>query len=149
MASLPSLPRLDTPMDLAERALRKPSSTIWLHHVCVVTRHFDAALAFYVGTLGLTLRTVEAHPVFPSRLRARLVDAEGRDVLELLEAGTDAAPDAPHRVDQLGFCLPLRSWQVLRARLDAQEVPYQLTAGCLFLEDADGIRLRVEPLGSC
>ena len=147
MAQLPSPRRATTPQQLAERALRRPSSAIWLNHVCVATADFDAALNFYVGTLGLSLRTVETHPVNGTRLRAILTDAEDRDILELLEAAAPAEPVA--NVGQLGFSLPRRSWLLLRARLDAQDVTYRLADDCLFLEDTDGIQLRVQPLGDC
>ena len=135
-----------SPRRIVERALKKPSSTIWLGPVSIPTSRFEDALAFYVGSLGLTLRTVEPHPRFPDRLRAVLLDAEGQDALELFETPSDTATPAYH---QLGFRLPLRSWQVLRARLDAQDVPYEILGDVLHLEDRDGIALRVEPLGSC
>ncbi len=138
--------RAATHEQLAERALRRPSSTIWLHQVRVTTRHLDEALAFYVTTLGLTLRAVELDPAHPTRLRAILVDAEERDVLEIVEGG-DEAPIA--NLSQLGFGLPRRAWHLLRTRLDTQEVPYRLSGDCLLLRDADGILVRVQPLGEC
>lgn len=132
---------------LAERALRRPSSTIWLNHVCVTTTQFDEALNFYVATLGLSLRTVELDPTQPGRLRAVLVDAEDRDVLELIEG--DPNVKAATNVSQLGFSLPRRSWQLLRARLDTQEHPYRVSGDALLFEDTEGIVLRVQPLGEC
>lgn len=142
-----SIRRPATPEQLAERALRRPSSTLWLNFVSVVTHRFDDALAFYVTTLGLTLRTVELDPANPSRLRAVLVDAEDRDVLEIIQAGdTDGA--GPN-VGRLAFSLPRRAWLLLRARLDVQHYPYRLEGDDLFIEDADGIVLRVTPLGEC
>ena len=148
MAFLPSLSRRKISHEyLAERALRRPSSTIWLNHVCVSTTQFEKALDFYVSTLGLSLRTVELDPTDPSRLHAILVDAEDHDVLELVEA--DASIEAPTNVSQLGFCLPRRSWQLLRARLDTHEHPYRVSGDSLLFEDTDGIVLRVQPLGEC
>lgn len=152
MPHVPQPARRPTPLDLAERALRRPSSTIWLHRVRVASRRFDDALAFYAGTLGLTLQTVGLDPARPTRLRALLVDAEGRDVLELVEADREPAaepgdePAGPAAVSQLAFCLPRRSWLLLRARLDAQSYPYRHTGEALTLQDADGLVLRVEPL---
>lgn len=134
-----------TSRDILDRALKKPSSTIWLGHVCVTTTRFEEALAFYVGTLGLSMRTVERHPLHFDRLRAVMIDAEGRDVLELVEAARDE-PDPATSVHQLGFRLPRRSWQVLRARLAAQEVPYDEVDGHLVLRDCDGVVLKVEAL---
>lgn len=146
MGFLPSPSRRNITHEyLAERALRRPSSTIWLNHVCVSTSQFDTALNFYVATLGLSLRTVELDPTEPTRLHAILVDAEDRDVLELIEADTNV--EAPTNVSQLGFALPRRSWQLLRARLDTQEHPYRVSGGALLFEDVDGITLRVQPLG--
>jgi len=130
---------------LAERAIRRPSSTIWLHRIRVVSRCFDDALQFYAGTLGLTLRNVDMDPVRPAHLRAILTDAEGRDVIELVE-GDDAGVADP-RLGELTFCLPWRSWQALRARLETQGHAYTATAGALCLMDADGLPLRVEALG--
>ena len=132
---------------ILERALKTPSSTIWLGHVCVTTTRFEEALGFYAGTLGLSMRTVERHPVHFDRLRAVMIDAEGRDVLELVEAdGDEAEPTA--NVHQLGFRLPRRSWHVLRARLDARKHPYEEADDLLILHDCDGIELRVEALHS-
>lgn len=148
MAFLSSLSRRKISHEyLAERALRRPSSTIWLNHVCVSTTQFEKALDFYVSTLGLSLRTVKLDPTDPSRLHAILVDAEDRDVLELVEA--DASIEAPTNVSQLGFSLPRRSWQLLRARLDTHEHPYRVSGDSLLFEDTDGIVLRVQPLGEC
>jgi glyoxylase I family protein len=132
-------------LDLAERAIRRPSSTIWLHRVRVVTRRHDDALQFYVGTLGLTLRTVDLDPARPAYLRAILTDAEGRDVIELVEA--DEAGVADSRLGELTFCLPRRSWQALRARLETQSYHYDLRGDTIHLSDADGLPLRVESLG--
>lgn len=120
---------------------------IWLSHVQVTTRHLDEALDFYVNTLGLTLRTLELDPAHPTRLRAILVDAEERDVLELAEALDTESPVA--NLSQLGFGLPRRSWQLLRARLDTRDVPYRQSGDCLVIKDVDGITIRVQPLGQC
>lgn len=129
---------------ILERALKNPSSTIWLGHVCVTTTRFEEALGFYAGTLGLSMRTVERHPVHFDRLRAVLIDAEGRDVLELVESGE--AQTSTASVHQLGFRLPRRSWHVLRARLEAQGHAYEEIDGHLVLRDCDGVELRVEAL---
>jgi|SRR5690606_35194892 len=134
---------LRTSRSILERALKHPSSTIWLGHVCLATPRFEEALGFYAGTLGLSMRTVERHPLHFDRLRAVMIDAEGRDVLELVEA---AEGEATRSVRQLGFRLPRRAWQLLRARLDAQEVPYEEDDGHLVLHDCDGVMLRVEAL---
>src|SRR5688500_18121230 len=131
-------------LELAERAFRRPSSTIWLHRVRVATRRFDEALQFYVGTLGLTLRTVELDPARPTSLRALLTDAEARDVLELVEADAQSAIDT--QFSELAFCLPRRSWQALRVRLETQGYAYDLSGGALAFADADGLALRVESL---
>lgn len=146
MPRLSSTRRTATVQQLAERVFRRPSSALWLSHVSVVTQRFDEALEFYVATLGLTLRAVEVDPAAPTRLRAVLVDAEDRDVLEIVQADdSDAEPVA--NVSRLSFQLPHRSWHLLRARLDTQRYPYQLAGGVLNFEDADGILLRVTPIG--
>jgi glyoxylase I family protein len=131
-------------LELAERALRRPSSTIWLHRVRVGTRRFDEALQFYVGTLGLTLRTVELDPARPAHLRAILTDAEARDVLELVEAAPGAG--VASGLSELAFCLPRRAWQALRVRLETQGHPYAVSGTALTFADADGLPLRVEAL---
>jgi catechol 2,3-dioxygenase-like lactoylglutathione lyase family enzyme len=133
---------------LAERALKKPSSVIWLGHVCLTTTRFEDALGFYSCTLGLSLRTVERHPLHFDRLRAVLIDAEGRDAVELVEAHAETTQERENPVvNQLCFRLPRRSWQALRARLETSDVPYEKANGVLSLRDPDGVRLRVEPLG--
>src|SRR5688500_17927726 len=131
-------------LELAERAFRRPSSTIWLHRVRVATQRFDEALQFYVGTLGLTLRTVELDPARPAHLRALLTDAEARDVLELVEVDADGYTET--RLSELAFCLPRRTWQALRVRLETQGYTYALSGGALSFADADGLPLRVEAL---
>ncbi len=139
-----------TPHRVLERALRNPSSTIWLGHVCVTTTRFEEALGFYSGMLGLSLRTVERHPLYFDRLRAVLIDAEGQDVIEIVEAHDAMKPETNDPVvNRIGFRLPLRSWQALRSRLDAHDVPYEQADGSLSLSDPDGILLRIEPLGMC
>jgi catechol 2,3-dioxygenase-like lactoylglutathione lyase family enzyme len=137
-----------TSRTLAERALKRPSSVIWLGHVCVTTTRFEDALGFYAGTLGLSMRTVERHPIYFDRLRAVLTDAEGQDVVEIVEAseGAKSETDDPV-VNQIGFRLPHRTWRALRSRLQSTGVPYEQTAGVLALHDPDGIRLRIEPIG--
>lgn len=149
MAHLATETSPDTPRRILERALKNPSSTIWLGHVCVTTARFEEALGFYSGLLGLSLRTVERHPLHFDRLRAVLIDAEGQDVIELVEHPPTSGIVPQPGLNQLGFRLPRRSWLALRSRLDAHDVPYDLTADALSLDDPDGIRLRVEPLGAC
>lgn len=134
-----------TALELAERALRRPSSTIWLHRVRVGTRSFDEALQFYVGTLGLTLRAVELDPADQTRFRAVLTDAEARDVLELVESpGTE--PGLTSGVGALAFALPRRAWQALRVRLATQEHPFAIVGDSLSFTDPDGLTLYVEAL---
>lgn len=139
-----------SPRGLAERALKRPSSVIWLGHVSVSTTRFEEALGFYSGTLGLALRTVERHPLYFDRLRAVLTDAEGQDVVEIVEAHERAKSETDDPVvSQIGFRLPHRMWRALRSRLQSTGIPYEQASGAISLRDPDGIRLRVEPLGVC
>lgn len=145
MGFLPTTPRRSSTNEyLAERALRRPSSTIWLNLVSVYTNKFDDALSFYVSTLGLSLRTVEVDPTNPNILHAVLVDAEDRDVLELIQA--DEIPGGATGFGEMRFSLPKRAWLLLRARLDAQDYPYRLSGDYLNLRDVDGRLLHVSPL---
>ena len=131
---------LDSAYRQAERALRKPSTAVWLRGVSVGTARFDEALAFYVGTLGLTLGGLDVHPV-TARARARLLDAEGRPVLGLVEtAGDRRGPE------EIAFGVPRRVFTLLRSRLDLQGVDYTDAGGALYLEDLDGTTLCVEAL---
>ena len=125
----------------AERALRKPSSTVWLRSVCVRTTRFDDALDFYVTALGLTLGGLGVHPL-TAQPRAQLLDAEGNRVFELVESDDDSA----RGVHELAFGMPRRTVTLLRARLDLQGVEYQEAAGGLYLRDVDGTLLRIEAL---
>lgn len=149
MAHAPASNALDTTLRLAERAIRNPASTIWLDHVCLTSHRFEDALKFYVRTLGLSLRTVEGHPFYPDRMRALFIDAEGRDVLEIIDGGDPDTETARLHLGQLGFALPKRSWMLLRARLDAQDVPYEETPDRLYFKDVDGTLLKIASLGSC
>ena len=143
-ATMPApMPLADSPRHVAERALRKPSSAVWLQSVRVRTRRFDEALAFYGSLLGLSLGAVRVHPV-SAALSAHMTDAEGHSVLELVESDADAAPGG----HELAFGMPRRTWHLLRARLDTQKWPYEAAGDCLYLEDADGTTLRIESLGT-
>lgn len=124
----------------AERALRKPSTAVWLRGVSVGTARFDESLAFYVQTVGLTLGGLDAHPV-TARARAHLLDAEGRRVLDLVDAeGGGRGPS------EIAFGVPRRVFALLRSRLDLQGADYTDAGGALYVEDPDGITLRVEAL---
>ena len=131
----------ESPLRQAERALRKPSSTVWLQSVCVRTTRFDEALDFYVRTLGLTLEGVSVHPMTAAP-RARMLDAEGNQAFELVEAKGDAV----RGVHELAFGMPKRTWQLLRVRLAMQGVEYTEAGQSLWLEDVDGTTLRIEAL---
>ncbi len=132
---------LDSAYRQAERTLRKPCSAVWLRSVCVRTARFDQALDFYVSTLGLTLGGLEVHPI-TAQPRARLLDAEGRPVFDLVES-EDAEAGGVH---ELLFGMPRRTVTLLRARLDLGGVDYQEAGGTLTLRDVDGARLRIEAL---
>ncbi|MEM1042347.1 MAG: hypothetical protein AAGI91_06910 [Bacteroidota bacterium] len=142
MGHVPATSSLTSPERILERAIRNPSSTVWLGPVRVITPRFEEALDFYSGTLGLSLRTVERHPLHIDRLRAVLIDAEGRDMIELVETPGDAARTS-ESVSQLSFRLPKRSWHALRARLNTQAVGYTERHDTLILHDPDGLRLKV------
>ncbi|MEM0961300.1 MAG: VOC family protein [Bacteroidota bacterium] len=133
---------LDAAYRQAERALRKPSSAVWLRSVCVRTSRFDEALNFYVTVLGLTLGSLEVNPM-TARPRARLLDAEGHQVFELV----DADGEKGRGVHELAFGMPKRTVTLLRSRLDLHDVDYVEAGGsCLLLRDVDGTRLRIESL---
>lgn len=131
---------LDSPLRQAERAFRRPSSAVWLRAVRLRTAHFDEALAFYVTALGLTLGTVDVHPV-SAQASARLLDAEGNAVLELVD--DDAAGPGGH---ELSFAMPRRTVTLLRARLGGLGVACDDRGGVLSFADPDGGRLRIESL---
>ncbi len=136
-----SLHARDSAYRQAERALRKPSSTVWLRSVCVRTTRFDQALDFYVTALGLTLGGLGVHPL-TAQPRAQLLDAEGNRVFELVESDDDSA----RGVHELAFGMPRRTVTLLRARLDLQGVDYKEVIGGLYLRDVDGTLLRIEAL---
>ena len=132
---------LDSPMRQAERTLRRPSSAVWLRAVSLRTPRFDEALAFYVTALGLTLGAVEVHPL-TARASARLLDAEGHDVFELVDDETAGA--AGHH--ELSFAMPRRTVTLLRARLEALGVASAESGSGLSFCDPDGSRIRVEAM---
>lgn len=131
---------LDSAFRQAERTLRKPSSAVWLRSVSVGTTHFDDALTFYVQTLGLTLGSVDVHPV-TARTQAHLLDAEGHQVLDLIES--DREVRGP---EQIAFGVPRRVFALLRSRLEVQGIDYCDAGSALYLDDLDGTRLRLEAL---
>ncbi|MEO1477037.1 MAG: VOC family protein [Bacteroidota bacterium] len=129
----------------AERAFRKPSTTVWLGSIALCTDCFDEAIAFYVGTLGFHLRSMAPHTADSTFMQAFLVDADGQDVLELIEV--PPMPLGARSVTQLGFRLPQRTWQLLRVRLLAQEYPFTEVGDAVFLEDPNGVMLKMESMG--
>lgn len=122
------------------------ASPIRLTHAALVTTTLDESIQFYVDILGLNLRTREEDPLRPGRMRAMLTDTNGHDIIELIEF-----PEMPHTsvpgrgaLHHVGFCLPRRSWQALRSRLDAVGHPYQEIENRLFIRDADSVVLEIE-----
>lgn len=139
---------MSTP-DSSSHATTGPATAatpIRLDHAAVVTTQFGPAVRFYTELLGLHLRIIEDDPVREGRKRALLIDADGRDALELIELPELAHPTIPGRgaLHHLGFRLPQRDWHSLRARLDADGYPYQEVSGRLFVRDADGLVVEVE-----
>ena len=132
---------LDSAYRQAERALRKPSSAIWLRSVCVRTTRFDEALDFYVTALGLTLGGLGVHPI-TAQPRAQLLDAEGNRVFELVESEDPTA----RGVHELAFGMPRRTVTLLRSRLDLQGIAFTDTPSAIYLHDVDGTLLRIDAL---
>ncbi len=121
---------------------------IQLDHAAIMTTQLEAAVDFYTRLIGLHLRVIEEDPIRKGRRRALLTDAHGRDVLELIEMPELSHPTIPGRggLHHLGFRVPLADWHALRARLDAAGYPYQEVHQRLFVRDADGLVLEIEPL---
>ncbi|MEM1126703.1 MAG: VOC family protein [Bacteroidota bacterium] len=117
-----------------------------LDHASIMTASLQDAIHFYVDVLGLTLRCVEEDPLRQGHQRALLTDADGCDVLEIIEMTELAHPTVPGRggLHHLGFRLAERDWYSLRTRLDAQAYPYHEVDGRLFVRDADGLVLELE-----
>ncbi|MDZ4698761.1 MAG: VOC family protein [Rhodothermales bacterium] len=127
---------------------RKPraSAAIRLTHAAIMTVHLEQALYFYVHILGLSVRVREEDPIRKGRMRAMLVDMEGQDVMEIIEMPEMAHPSIPGRggIHHVGFSLPQRDWHALRARMDAEDYPYDEIEGRLFVRDADQLILEIE-----
>lgn len=119
---------------------------IRLDHASIMTTALERAIAFYTDVLGLVTQRVEDDPIRKGRRRAMLRDAEGREVIELIEMPEMGHPAIPGRggLHHLGFRLPEPAWHALRARLDASSYAYQEVNDCLFLRDADGLVLELE-----
>jgi len=132
--------------DQPTRPLSTEKSPVHLSHAAIMTTRLDAAIDFYVGTLGLDLRAIEDDPIRKGRRRAMLTDCHGDDIVEIIEMPELAHPTIPGRggIHHLGFRLPQRSWHALRARLDANGHTYQEVEGRLFVRDADGLVLEIE-----
>ncbi len=137
----PTSALLDSPFRQAERTLRRPSSAVWLRAVRLHTARFDDALAFYVTALGLTLGSVDVHPV-TAATSARLLDAEGAAVFELHDT-----PDAAAGAHDLAFAMPRRTVTLLRARLTSAGIPAAECGAALTFSDPDGNCIRVDAIG--
>lgn len=119
---------------------------IILDHAAIVTTDLKRALAFYQQYLNLQPVSVEDDPIRKGKRRALLQDAQGREVLEIIELPELAHPTIPGRggLHHLGFRLTPETWQRLRTQLDTTNYPYQEKAGRLFLRDHDGLLLEIE-----
>ena len=119
---------------------------IRLSHAAVMTTRLDEAVMFYRDVLGLSLRRREEDPIRKGRMRAMLTDAQGTDVLEIIEMTEMSHPSIPGKggIHHIGFTLPVREWHGLRSRLDAKGYVYQEIDGRLFVRDADGLVLEIE-----
>ena len=140
---MPQHPSSSSP--LPQPAVRA-AAALWLTHAAIMTADLDRALQFYVHVLGLSLRVREEDPIRKGRMRALLVDRDGRDVIELIEMPEMAHPSIPGRggIHHIGFRLPQRDWHGLRARMDAVGYPYDELQGRLFVRDADQMVLEIE-----
>jgi glyoxylase I family protein len=123
-------------------------SPIRLDHAAVMTTNLERAIAFYTDVLGLSVHVIEPDPIRKGRRRAMLYDAGARDVLEIIEMREMTHAVIPGRggVHHLGFRLPQRAWHALRARLDTDGIAYREVNNRLFLRDADGLVLEIEPV---
>ena len=119
---------------------------VWLDHAAIMTTQLERAIAFYPRDLGLELHVIEDDPIREGHRRAMLVDSGEREVVEIIEMPELPHPAIPGRggLHHLGFRLPIRTWQTLRSRLDADQYPYQEIAHRLFVRDADGLVLELE-----
>ncbi len=122
------------------------ASRLRLTHAAIMTARLDDSMAFYRDVLGLKLRVIEDDPIRKGRRRALLMDAEGRDLVEIIEMTEMAHPSIPGRggIHHIGFTLPARDWHSLRSRMDARGYAYQEIDGRLFVRDADGLILEIE-----
>jgi len=137
-------------MESTETPVRKaePShASLWLDHAAIMTAQLQPSIDFYSGLLGLRVHIVEPDPLRKGRRRAMLFDSHGRDVLEIIEMTELAHRVVPGvgAVHHLGFRFPRADWDALRARLDDRGYPYEEVADRLFVRDADGLMLEVEP----
>lgn len=125
---------------------KQVSVDVQLDHASIMTTDLDAATAFYVDLIGLSMRTVEDDPVREGRRRALLADDRGQDVVELIEMEEMQHPSVPGRggIHHIGFSFSSREWHSLRSRLDAANHPYEEVQGRLFVRDADGLVLEIE-----
>lgn len=119
---------------------------IRLTHAALMTQNLKEAITFYTDVLGLQLKIEEQDPIRKGHRRAMLLDSSKREVIELIEyPGLQHASVPGHgAINHIGFQLPARNWQSLRARLDTLGYPYQEIEGRLFLRDADEVVLEVE-----
>lgn len=125
---------------------RESGPSVRLDHAAVTTTDIDRAIAFYGDVIGLEVADIAPDPLREGRTRAMLTDAEGREVLELLEMSELEHPAIPGRggTHHLGFRFPEPEWHTLRARLDAADHPYRELEDRLFVRDADGLILEIE-----
>lgn len=132
-------PAAITPLDPAPRTR--------LSHAAVSTANLAQSLPFYTDVLGLRLLAIEPDPIRKGRRRAMLHDEAGNAVMEFIELPELESPTIPGRgsIHHLGFTLPEPEWHALRERLETLQYGHLETQNRLFVRDADGMMLEIEP----
>lgn len=124
-----------------DRLLRGESTTTRLSRIHLKTNRFDATLDFYATVLGLSVQEVSIEPK-TGRPQAHLVHADGEETIRIEES--DQQGEVTTNLG-IAFSMPLRSWYLLRSRLQTRDYPFEEVqlGKSLCIKDPDGACIRV------
>ncbi|MFB9836514.1 VOC family protein [Actinoallomurus acaciae] len=133
-------------------AERPPSSARGLHHAALLSSDVERTIRFYQDLLEFPLTEIVENRDYQGSNHF-FFDIGNGNLLAFFDfPGLDLGPYAEvlGGLHHVAISVTPRTWERLRAKLDAAGVPYQTESGTsIYLHDPDGARLELlaDPLG--
>jgi catechol 2,3-dioxygenase-like lactoylglutathione lyase family enzyme len=134
------------------RADRPASSAAGLHHTALISSDVERTVRFYQDVLGFPLTELIDNRDYAGSSHF-FFDIGNGNLLAFFDfPGLDLGPYAEvlGGLHHLAISVDRPTWERLRGKLDAANVPYQTESGSsLYLSDPDGVRVELlaDPLG--